>query len=221
MLNLAKRAVQDARSINDLLHNGLKGQIRELFVHELLIPAMPRDYVVGSGNILSAYGDISKQIDVVLCDRRILPPILFQSDVGMFPIESALLTIEVKSMLNAHELKSSHDSAQELLAFKHVYPEDKPYTNVIPHLFAFDSDLVADGKTEIDRYTELLSGGDPVLRGICVVGRGFWFWNEKNWHRWDWPGDHAEVVAFLTSVINVVQGVAATRFRPDLRNYLV
>src|SRR5690348_13586744 len=73
LFNLAKRAVQDANSISGLLHSGLKGQLRELFVRELLIPTMPREYVVGSGNILSAYEDISPQLDVVICDGRILP----------------------------------------------------------------------------------------------------------------------------------------------------
>jgi hypothetical protein len=226
LFSLAKRAVQDANSIGGLLHNGLKGQIRELFVRELLIPTMPREYVVGTGNILSAYADISNQIDVVVCDRRILPPILFQSDLGMFPIESALVTIEVKSRLNAAELKISHESAETVAKFKHApsvgnKPMHDPIEHVVPYLFAFSSDLTADGKTEIERYTELMSGGEPALRGICVVGRGFWFWSDGKWHRWNFPGEHSEVVAFLAAIINTVQRIAATRSQPDLRSYLV
>jgi hypothetical protein len=225
LFNLAKRAVQDANSISGLLHSGLKGQLRELFVRELLIPTMPREYVVGSGNILSAYEDISPQLDVVICDGRILPPILFQSDLGMFPIESALVTIEIKSRLDADELKSSHASAERVAKFRHApsvgnKPMHDPIEHVVPYLFAFSSDLAANGKTEIERYTEITSGGEPVLRGMCVVGRGFWFWSDSKWHTWKFSGEHAEIVEFLTAIINTVQRVAATRSQPDLRSYL-
>jgi len=220
LFNLAKRAVQDARSIDKVIHTELKGQIRELFIRELLIPVMPREFVVGSGNILSAYDDISNQIDVVVCDGRIVPPILFESGLGMFPIESALLTIEVKSELNAGELKTSHDSAKRVEKFAHAVKSATKIEHVVPYLFAFSTDLVPAGKTEIERYTELLSGDDPALRGICVVGRGFWFWADGKWQNWAFSGENGEVVEFLTAIINTVQGIAATRPRPDLRSYI-
>lgn len=186
---------------------------------------MPPEYIVGSGNILSAYGDISNQIDVVVCDRGVLPPILFQSDLGMFPLESALITIEVKSRLDANELKTSHASAETVAKFKHAPGlENKlqPHKieHVVPYLFAFASDLTAGGKTELERYTEIASGGEPALRGICVVGRGFWFWSNGSWNQWNFGGKHAEVVEFLTAIINTMQRIAATRSRPDLRHYL-
>ena len=193
LFNLAERAVRDASSISGLLHSGLKGQLRELFVRELLEPMMPKEYVVGSGNIISSYDDISRQIDVVVCDRRILPPILYESALGMFPIESALMTIEVKSKLNACRLKSSHASAEAVAKFQHQppiiktgsgveakYEPDVNYKpeHVIPYLFAFSSDLEGEGKTELERYIELIGEGEPTLRGICVLGRGFWFWSD-------------------------------------------
>jgi hypothetical protein len=180
LFNLANRAVNDANSISSLLHSGLKGQLRELFVRELLIPTMPREYVIGSGNILSAYDDISPQIDVIVCDRRVLPPILFQSDLGMFPIESVLVTIEIKSRLDAAELKRCHASAERVAKFKHAPSvENKPMLDaiehVIPYLFAFSSDLAAEGKTEVDVIKNLQvevsrSCGEYVSSG---VGFGF------------------------------------------------
>lgn len=224
LFNLAEHAVLDANSITGLLHSGLKGQLRELFVRELLTPLIPREYVIGSGNILSAYGDISNQIDVIVCDGHILPPILFQSDIGMFPIESVLVTIEVKSRLTAPELKKSHKSAKKATTFHHApaITDGHEPEHVVPYLFAFASDLANDGKSETDRYMEIVNGGggEPVLRGICVVGRGFWFWADSKWNTWNFSGKHAEIVEFLTAIINTVQRIASTRSQPDLRQYL-
>jgi hypothetical protein len=60
-----------AKALKSINHRGLKGQLRELVVQELLNPLLPPGYVVGQGEIVSAYGDTSNQIDIVIADRRI------------------------------------------------------------------------------------------------------------------------------------------------------
>lgn len=176
LYNLAKRAVMDAEAIKGLVHSGLKGQLRELFVRELLLPILPSEYVVGSGNVITAYNEVSNQIDVIVCDRRVIPPVLFKGDVGIFPIESTLLTVEVKSTLDAHELELSHTSADRVKGFKHSVRPGRAIEHVHSCLFAFGTDLALGGKSELARYIELVGSEEPALRLICVVGRGCWFW---------------------------------------------
>jgi hypothetical protein len=220
LYNLAKGAVMDAEAIKGLVHSGLKGQLRELFVRELLLPILPSEYVVGSGNVITAYNEVSNQLDVIVCDRRVIPPILFKGDVGIFPIESTLLTVEVKSTLNAHELELSHASADRVKGFKHSVRGDKAIEHVHSCLFAFSTDLTLGGKSELTRYIELIGSEEPALRLICVVGRGCWFWADGEWHNWSFPGEYGDVVEFLVCIANVIQGVAATRSQPDLREYV-
>jgi hypothetical protein len=218
--NLAKRAVMDATAIKGLLHNGLKGQLRELFVRELLLPMLPSEYVVGSGNVITAYNEVSNQLDVIVCDRRVIPPVLFEGAVGIFPVESALLTVEVKSTLNAHELGLAHASAERVTSFKHSVLGTKAIEHVGSCLFAFATDLTPGGKSEIERYKEMDGSDEPALRLICVVGRGCWFWAEGKWNNWEFGGEYGEVVAFLVSIANTIQRVAATRTAPDIREYV-
>lgn len=219
--NLAGRVVRDAESVQRLVHSGLKGHLRELFIKELLQPMIPSEYVIGSGNIITACNEISNQIDVVVCERRIIPPLLFQDNVGVFPIESALLTIEVKSILDLDELRTAHISAVKVAHFRHSVRPSDSIEHLIPCLFAFNTDLSREGKSEISRYLSITGDADPALRMICVVGRGCWFWNNGSWFNWEFPGVHGEIVAFLVGIANRIQDVAGTRISPDIREYVL
>jgi hypothetical protein len=96
---------------------------------------------------------------------------------------------------------------------------------VIPGLFAFDSDLTENGESEIERYQRLDSCNptDPLLRAICVVGRGYWYYDNRD-NRWVFlhpSQEHDEVVGFLSGVMNTIPDALASRGRPRLGNYLM
>ena len=92
-------------------HAGLKGQLREILVRELLRPLPPLDFVLATGQVVSAYGDVSDQVDIGACDRRLVPPILFESVSGVLPLEAKLFVVEVKSTLDAGELRRADAAA--------------------------------------------------------------------------------------------------------------
>lgn len=100
-------AVNAARAAAAISHRGVRGRIREILVGELFRPLAPADIGVGTGQVISSAGDTSAEQDVVIYDRRVLPPALFKGDLGVFPIESVVATIEVKTTLTAQELKRS------------------------------------------------------------------------------------------------------------------
>lgn len=61
------RAVQmvgAAKALSSVTHRGFKGNLRELVVRDLLMPLMPPQFVVGTGQIISAWGQTSGQIDI-------------------------------------------------------------------------------------------------------------------------------------------------------------
>ena len=104
---VCSRAIQTvgaARALKSVSHSGLKGALREVVVRDLLEPLLPPEYIIGSGQIISAYSQASGQTDIVVCDRRVLPPLLFDRVQGVFPIEAVVATIEVKSRLTSTEL---------------------------------------------------------------------------------------------------------------------
>jgi hypothetical protein len=77
-------------------HDGEKGAFREFFLTQLIRPLIPYHFGVGSGVIQDSIGTQSRQTDVVIYDRRLLPPIFLAGDRGIFPIDSVLCVIEVQ-----------------------------------------------------------------------------------------------------------------------------
>ncbi|MEX0966102.1 MAG: DUF6602 domain-containing protein [Bacteroidia bacterium] len=87
-------------STKELRHKLNKGEIRELFLNELLSNFITEQFGIGTGIIVDSYGNQSHQIDVILYDNRILPPMIKNSNLGVYPLESVLAVIEVKSSIS-------------------------------------------------------------------------------------------------------------------------
>lgn len=223
IVNRATQMVGAAKALKNINHSGLKGQLRELVVRDLLIPLLPPGYIVGQGEIVSAYGDTSNQIDAVIAHRSILPAMLIDKVSGIFPLEAALMTVEVT--LDAKELRTADASAAKIATFCHAppvgavgFPTGHRVEHVVPYLLAFGTDLAPSGKSELERYSEISQS--PSILGICVVQRGFWFRDSGAWHEWKFPMPYGEVMAFVTAVVNTCQRIASSRFQPDMRAYV-
>lgn len=223
-----RSAIAAAQAARGIGHHGLRGQFREIFVRELLRPLIPVHIGLGTGEIATADGQHSRQQDVVMYDTRVLPPFLADPSVGLFPLESVLYTIEVKSVLMAGDLRQAHESAQQIDGFEYQTgfhsldnePVDLPVWKVIPTVFAFDSDLSVSGRSEVDRYPSF-EGPEPPLKAICVVGRGYWYWHHfrQRWLEWPRTYELEEVVGYLSGVMNTYGRIALTRGFPALQRY--
>lgn len=252
-----------AKAAADLQHAGVKGAIREALIADLFRPLLPADFGVSTGVLISSDDKQSAQQDIVVFDRRVLPPLLLEGP-ALIPVESALATIEVKSCLTASELRSAQANAltvRNLPMLSGVRDEhgdsidlrildcdgnliDKARAQpACPFsvLFALDSDLIPTGKSELDRYAEVCSSDPHVLRGICIVGRGFFgptqrviydrpsgkyltFNSEPLKKEWSQlvPADdeHEEVLALVAGIHNLVLRIAVGRGQPSLSGYL-
>jgi hypothetical protein len=228
-------AVAAARVASGVSHRGTRGEVREVLVRDLFRPLLPSDIGVGTGEIVSHTGGRSSQQDILLYDRSILPPVLFEERTGLFPVESVLYSIEVKSRLDAGELKSSHEAALHLLTLDVApgrydprgVPVHHTVTRPIYTLFAFETDLSANGKTEVQRYMDTVSrdgrpqpADGPAIRAICVVGRGYWYWLNDRWEKWTISYALEEVLGFVAGVMNTYKSIARTRLDPRLGRYL-
>jgi hypothetical protein len=227
LLAQAKYLLNRSGSIRRLDHNGLEGDLREAFIQDFLIPLLPEGFGVGRGKAISSHQQTSKQIDCLIYNRSILAPAFAAGVSGVFPIESTLMTIEVKSTLNATELRTSHSSAAELSKFIHAPPVgleqhsgDHIIEHVIPCIFAYGSDLVVGGKSETARYDEIRGKDEPFIRMICVVSRGLWFWSDDKWSSWSFDFEHSEIAGFAAAIANTCERISQTRRRPDFRAYL-
>jgi hypothetical protein len=93
---------------------GDRGNARERIVANFLRPFLPPSYGLGIGEVFSADGAQSAQIDIVIYDA-IFSTVLFRNEErSLFPAESVFGSIEVKSNLNGNELRTSIENIASL-----------------------------------------------------------------------------------------------------------
>ncbi|MEI7052150.1 DUF6602 domain-containing protein [Pseudomonas koreensis] len=86
-------------------HQGNKGSFREGALRDFLASdRMPSKFGLGTGEIVSSHGEVSKQSDLIIFDRLNGIPLLYSDTVQVFPVESVYGVIEVKSKLSKDEL---------------------------------------------------------------------------------------------------------------------
>jgi len=198
---------------------------------------------IGTGIVADHEGTQSRQTDVVIYDPTLLAPLLYDDCTGVFPLDACLFTIEVKSRLDSSELGKAIEQARsirELLmgdpgprvvggsaeqSARITIEQPKPLL-VVPTLFAFSTDLVDGAKTEIARYYEQdeHAAYDPVIRMICVVGRGFWRYGSPMREHWCYSPvseNHDEVVDYLAMIVNSLVAISESRGQPKIGNYLI
>ncbi|QIL88590.1 hypothetical protein GNX18_01500 [Microbulbifer sp. SH-1] len=224
-------AISQANAAAGFSHQGVKGTVLELLVSQLFTPLLPADVGVGTGQIIDSYsGKLSGQIDIILYNKAILPPILMDEKVGIFPIESVLYTIEVKTTLNATELKMAHDSAKNLAQNFSYRPglkgedgKEKHHTieKVRSVVFALHSDLSGNKLNEAERYRKLYGEDAAHIRAICVAGKEYWYDNGNYWIGFKDGQDFDEILAFIGGVTNTYREVSTSRGQPCLGHYVI
>lgn len=224
-------AISQAQAAAGFSHQGVKGTVLELLISQLFEPLLPADIGVGTGQIIDAYsGKMSGQIDIILYNKAILPPILLDDKLGVFPIESVLYTIEVKTTLNATELRMAHESAKDLAVNFGYLPGLKDEQGKEKHhsieklrsvVFALNSDLTGNGLNEAERYRKLYGEDTAHIRAICVAGNEYWYDNGNYWVGFKDGLNFDEILAFIGGVTNTYRSVSVSRGQPCLGSYIV
>jgi hypothetical protein len=84
---------------NQFEHRGLRGSVRETTLIEFLNNYLPQKIGIGSGEIVSVDGGVSKQQDLVLYDKMNCPILYDKGGIQIYPSEGIYSVIEVKSAL--------------------------------------------------------------------------------------------------------------------------
>jgi hypothetical protein len=112
--SVIKAMIERIKTLSSLDHRLTKGELRELFVSDVLKKFLSTQFDIGSGIIINHRGDQSKQTDIVIYDKRILPPFIKEQSIGVYPAESVIATLEVKSNLRRKDLESAESAAKHL-----------------------------------------------------------------------------------------------------------
>lgn len=85
-------------------HQGEKGDANENSVQLLLAKVLPPSVRVATGEIIDSMGTASAQMDTLVLSNTVHPTLFAQTEEKMFPVESVLLCIEVKTTLTQDEV---------------------------------------------------------------------------------------------------------------------
>jgi len=149
--------------------------------------------------------------------------------MGIFPIESVLYTIEVKTTLNATELTAAHESAKSIAKFGYLAglldefgnEKNHPIEKARSVVFALGSNLSGKRLNEAQRYKSLYKEEPAHLRAICVAGKEYWYDNGEHWIGFQSRDEYDDILAFIGGVTNTYKNVSRSRHEPLLGNYVV
>ena len=123
----------------DVMHQGIKGGLNEGELSSLIKEVIPQRYRITKGIIENSKGEQSNEADIFIYDDEILPAYI-KSDLTFVPVESVKYVFEVKSTLNATELKTTISKFEN---FKSIGGRSPTV------LFSFSSDIKG---SELSRY---------------------------------------------------------------------
>lgn len=207
-----KGLLDESLAIDEITHQGLKGNIREQGFGRLLQKYLPQDWDIGKGQIHDYKGAQSAETDLIIYNKNMLPPVFFGDLIGLYPLESCYYAIEVKTKSSSKEIKTTiqkFETLKKLVPINSVYTTRKVY-------FALSSDL-ENHTNELERYKKYDPNfySDPAIPIICVIGQGYWYYSQgtkqdgKLYGYWQHfkPEDHNYEIAFLMGgIINTING---------------
>ncbi len=120
----AKTLFYDDDKQNKLRHPGEFGTYREAIVHDFLHSFLPQRLAIDTGFIVNALGEVSKQIDLVIYDPSLTPPLESQNRQRFFPIETVIAAGEVKSDVRREEFKKGLIRLAKVKAMRSAMPNE-------------------------------------------------------------------------------------------------
>jgi hypothetical protein len=112
--NLEPVLEAEAKLAGLLGHGTMTGNAREFFVSRILRSVLPQTAHVGSGKVIDAAGNYSKQIDIIVYDSRV-PFMRTEGGGGLYFVEGVLACVEVKSRLTGKALAESLDNCLSVM----------------------------------------------------------------------------------------------------------
>ncbi|MDE0085694.1 MAG: hypothetical protein OXU23_08300 [Candidatus Poribacteria bacterium] len=98
--------------------SGEIGTLIEEMFRSYLAEVLPEKIGISNGFVMDSEGGESRQMDIILYDKMNTPRIFTSTAAQVFPVESTFACGEIKTQLNARELK---DSFEKCLSYKNLH----------------------------------------------------------------------------------------------------
>jgi len=155
-----------AESFNRLIaHNVEMGRANELTVTEFLSALLPPNLAIGSGLIIGVDSQQSRQCDLIVHEVHKHPRLFAQTAQFVFPADTVVMTVEVKTTLDLGEVESIGRNTESVKTARRAFGDDRrPLVTV----FAFASS--ASPARTLKWFRDLPEVQQPDL--VCIVSPG-------------------------------------------------
>ena len=130
-------------------HKGERGEYRERIVQEFLRPYLPECYGLGRGEVFSANGESSRQIDIVIYDAIFSSVLMKDEKSQLFPCESVFGSIEVKTELTGETLEQG---VENIVSLKRLDREASDMLDILPFRRINVGDTLTYGTAKRNHY---------------------------------------------------------------------
>lgn len=169
---VAQRLDAEVEVINRLVpHRPEQGRANEITLFGLLKSLLPANLGIGTGIVIDRNGKCSSQIDLIIFDQASQPQILAQTTQLLFPVETVLMAIEVKTTLSDDEIVKCSEAKVKLDGLTRSSTD-----TLIPYLLvAFKSSLLPGTLAEkvvaieVDKRPDTLCVLNPgIIGGLAI-----------------------------------------------------
>jgi hypothetical protein len=130
---VAARLREEAQGMAGLItHNGERGSANEDSFRTLFSNVLPASVRVCDGEVIDSMGGVSPQTDALVVSNLLHPALFAQTSEKLFPVESVVLAVEVKTTLDSSEVTEIGEKVQKFSALQSGLPA-QPVMAVFAH----------------------------------------------------------------------------------------
>ena len=187
---ISKKLLNDFEISAQINHNGNIGDYRENALREFLETGrLPKRLGIGNGEIVGHVSNVSRQSDLIIFDQLDNIPLLFDTQVQVYPIDCIYGIIEVKSHLTKVKLIEALDNIKSVKA---LAPNDtvrkdfmflsQTYKRPKPFGFVFAYSLGGNSLSSLVENLKEWESNNPAEYWpnlIVVLGEGIIYHSKK------------------------------------------
>lgn len=219
LVNRLKRLQDDSDLADQVEHPGTKGKMREDALREFLVEVFPARYTIADGFICDLMKQCTPQLDIIICDRERVPGFALSEVTTRFvPVESVLMTIEVKSTLKSDDIDQLE---KQIRACQRLRPQPPREMKVgaekrdfVITSFAFAHSSQVSTKT----LKEWIATCEH-LRGICILGKEYVWSSPKVITSVESDEEYSETLIFLSGLFHDLERISAERWETHPGKY--
>jgi len=216
MSAIIKGCIKEVDALKSLDQLTLKGRLRELFTSRILSKFLTSQFGMGTGVIINQRGEQSKEIDIIIYDRRILPPFIEEQKIGVYPAESVLAVVEARSWISKQDIKEYSDSATKL--YDEIYnPASSIYRDLpalIPlyNLVGFYDKGIFKNWSQKKILRWMMNNAKPLF-GVCLVNKFSWLSVVRREGVLHWVNEvNEETKAFVAILLDNIRTLSQKRY---------